>query len=257
MDVKLSIIIPVLNSHEILRRQILHWQRIGLPDDCELIYMDDGSYPPLTRNGWDAPNFHIIPTFDTRPWTWAVARNLGAKLCKGEYVLMTDLDYIISRTLLDTCRAFTGDRLAFKREFGVLDADGNFTQDIPTLLQYGLLPERVPVRGVSMPPHPNNFCMRKDVYWMLGGYREDCIGKPYPQGEDRWFKKAWLQAVAAGKAKECDMDTRPMIYMFPNGQWCGDVDHNPFGLFHDLSRKSELNESIFAHKGPGVGYSHG
>jgi len=45
--VKLSIIIPVLNSHEIVRRQIEHFRKMNLPDDVELIIVDDGSDPPL------------------------------------------------------------------------------------------------------------------------------------------------------------------------------------------------------------------
>jgi len=45
--IKLSIIIPVLNSHEIVRRQIAHFKKMNLPDDVELIIVDDGSDPPL------------------------------------------------------------------------------------------------------------------------------------------------------------------------------------------------------------------
>lgn len=46
-NIKLSIIIPVLNSHEIVRRQIKHFKRMDLPDDVELIIVDDGSDPPV------------------------------------------------------------------------------------------------------------------------------------------------------------------------------------------------------------------
>jgi hypothetical protein len=35
-----------------------------------------------------------------------------------------------------------------------------------------------------------------------------------------------------------DQDERPTIYMFPNGRYCGEKDFNPFGLFHDLKRKT-------------------
>jgi hypothetical protein len=31
------------------------------------------------------------------------------------------------------------------------------------------------------------------------------------------------------------------LYMFPNGQFCGDVDYNPFSLFHELTRKTKEN----------------
>jgi hypothetical protein len=111
------------------------------------------------------------------------------------------------------------------------------------------MPSRIPTRGVKMPPHPNNFVMRKDLFWEMGGYIETRIGRDYPQGEDRLFKKRWMQFVGAGKAAGADYrpmlymgkaagaDYRPMLYMFPNGQFCGDVDYNPHGLFHNLSRR--------------------
>jgi len=46
-NIKLSIIIPVLNSHEIVRRQIEHFRKMNLSDDVELIIVDDGSVPAL------------------------------------------------------------------------------------------------------------------------------------------------------------------------------------------------------------------
>jgi hypothetical protein len=59
--------------------------------------------------------------------------------------------------------------------------------------------------------------------------------KPYPQGEDRSFKKAWCQS---GRKAHTE---RPTILMFPNGYLCGDVDADAKGLFHKLSRKTKRN----------------
>ena len=258
---KLSIIVPVLNSHEIVRRSLLHYDKMFLTDDVEVIYVDDGSDPPIEdflikdeglseKEREEFLNLYgygysfdltIYQTNDKRDWTWALARNFGAKKARGEYLLMTDLDYIIPKKAIEYALQFTGDKLRFKREFGILDENGEFTQDVPTLLKWGLLPERISERGLQMPPHPNNFCMRKDLYWEMGGYREDRVGWPYPQGEDAWFKRKWTRMVEDGKAKDDDARLRPTLYMYPNGQFCGDVDYNPFGLFHKLSRKTERN----------------
>jgi glycosyltransferase involved in cell wall biosynthesis len=93
---RLSIIIPVLNSHEIVRRNNLHYGRMDIPNDVEILYIDDGSDPPT-----DSP-YVAARTNDTRPWTWALARNLGARICRGEYVFMTDLDYIILPSVIVT-----------------------------------------------------------------------------------------------------------------------------------------------------------
>ena len=73
----------------------------------------------------------------------------------------------------------------------------------------------------------------------MGGYRTDLIGKEYPQGEDNAWKQKRKQWEKENKLKMSDYG--PYIYMFPNGQWCGDVDYNPFGLFHNLSRKTRRN----------------
>lgn len=238
---KLSIIIPVLNSHEIVRRQLIHFKEMNLRDDIEIILVDDGSEPPILDT-IGVKNLRIITTGDKRPWTWALARNRGAREARGDYYFMVDLDYIIPVEAIWAAYEFTGDKMRFKREFGILDANGKFSQDIPTLLEYGLLPDRIPRKGLSMPPHPNNFCMKKEVYWAIGGYREDLITRPYPQGEDRIFKRDFMRAVDQGRFK--DHDVRPMIYMFPNGQFCGNVDYNPFNLFHDLSRRTDANPAI-------------
>lgn len=228
MSIKLSIVIPVLNSHEPLRRQFLHWEKHGIPDSTEIIIIDDGSNPPLTYNG-NLP-VKIIATNDTREWTWALARNRGVEEASGEYVCMTDIDHILTREALDICRNFEGDKVYFIREFGVLTEDGELTQDRDVLEQYGL-PK---TRALRFGALPNNICLKRSVFYEIGGYREDLIGRPYPQGEDRLFKKAWESYVKS--LYRITVTTPAPIYMYPNGYFCGNVDHNPFGLFHGLSR---------------------
>jgi glycosyltransferase involved in cell wall biosynthesis len=236
---KVSIVIPVLNSHEIVRRQVLHFEKIGIPDDVEIIIVDDGSTPPIEIQSSLPIILH--KTNDFREWTWAVARNTGAKLAKGEYFIMADLDHIITREFIDIVRNFTGDHVRINREFAVLDEDGNFTQDRDILEAYGL-PKDKPLQ---FNPHRNQFAIHKDLYWKLGGYREDRIGKPYPQREDGDFAKKWRLAYEAGEIKDYDdlvgYEKRPILYMFPNGKYCGDVDFNPKGLFHTLTRKTPVN----------------
>ena len=235
----ISIIIPVLNSHEILRRQLLHFDKIGIPEDVEVIILDDGSNPPIEVE--PHPRLTLIRTNDFRPWTWPVARNTGAKLAKGDYLLMVDLDHIITREIIDQVRAFKGDHIRFNREFAILDENGDFTQDLETLRTYGLSKDR----DVHLNPHRNQFAIHKDLYWKMGGFREDRIGKPYPQREDGDFSKLWDKLYAKGEIKDfddlVDFDKRTTLYMFPNGKYCGDVDANPFNLFHTLSRKTSKN----------------
>jgi glycosyltransferase involved in cell wall biosynthesis len=238
---RLSIIIPFLNSHEIVRRQLINFVNMDLPEDIEIIFVDDGSDPAL-EVPMEAPrNFRLIATHDTRPWTWALARNRGAREAKGTYYLMTDGDCILTKESVMQSYQFDGDRLGFRREFGVLDENGAFRQDADTLVKYGLPRKRIEEKGMRMPPHPNNFVIKASLFWEMGGFREDLVERPYPQGEDRWFKNKLMEFAAAGKCVLPTEDNRPTIYMFPNGQFCGDVDYNPMGLFHNLTRKTEAN----------------
>lgn len=230
--IKLSLIIPVLNSHEVVRRQLLHFERMGLPADTELILVDDGSDPPIENTSSLPVTIHR--TNDKRPWTWALARNAGARIAQGEYLLMFDIDHIVPRFAINFIRNFDGLKVQFVREFGVLDPNGVLTQDRDALAEYGLPREK----GLKIGPLPNNFAMRRDLFWELGGYREDLVEKPYPQGEDRAFRSVWRTFDPTG-AKVCVH--RPRIFMFPNGKYLGDVDADPKGLFHGLTRKTNRN----------------
>lgn len=228
---RLSIIVPVLNSHEALRRQLLHMEREGIPDGAELILVDDGSYPPI-ENTSNLP-VTIHRTNDDRPWTWALARNAGARMATGEYLLMFDLDHIITRKCMDFVVTHNASRIHFLRYFGVLDEDGSLVTDRATLEAWGLRDKRNRIES-----HQNSFAMKRKLFWELGGYREDLIGRPYPQGEDSGFYRKWKEY-----AKERGLSSLegPRLYVFPTGRFCGDVDHDERGLFHTLSRKSDNN----------------
>ena len=238
---KLSLIHPVLNSHEAVRRHLLHWRKIGFPPDVEVIIMDDGSDPPLEFDLSGLP-VTIYKTNEFRPFTSSAARNTAArKYAKGDYLLMADIDYIIPREAIEYCCGFKGDKIQFAREFGVLDENGEFTQDREVLLAYGLLEARYEERGPKLPPHPNVYCMRRQLFLDMGGYDERLVfNRHYPQGEDNKWKKHWLVWQREHGVKTHHI--RPVVYMFPGGQFCGDVDYNPFDIFDTtLSRKNGKN----------------
>lgn len=230
---KLSIILPVLNSHAGLKRQLLFMERNGLPDDTEFILVDDGSDPPI-ENTSSLP-ITIHRTGDTRPWTSSLARNVGAKMAQGEYLLMFDLDHIVTRKLLDYVVAMKHPRTQFRRELAVLDENGVLTQAWDVLACYGLKQRK----SLRLESHHNSFAMRRDLFLEMGGYREDLVDRPYPQGEDSDFWKRW-NAYKDAHGIQWPEDS-PTIYAFPTGRWCGDVDYDSHGLFHTLSRKSDKN----------------
>lgn len=226
----LSIVIPVLNSHEVVRRQLLHFRRIGLPEDVELILVDDGSSPPLAEACPDYAPARMMATYDHRPWTQPKARNIGAETSKGKCLLFTDIDHIVTMPLIEFGRQCPYDYARFRRELGVLDDDGVFTQDYAAIEQYGVPMQRLAKHGLRMSCHTLSMVIRREVFWEVGGFKER-LGT-YPTHDDGAMKRA----LKAGKYTKCPDSERPVIYMIPNGRFCGDRNANPFGLFHSVPR---------------------
>ena len=61
---KLSVVIPILNSHKAVSRQIKHFNMMKLPDDIEFVFVDDGSNPPLDAKDYQLKNLRIMMTND-------------------------------------------------------------------------------------------------------------------------------------------------------------------------------------------------
>lgn len=236
---RVSIIINILNSHEAVRRQILHFKRMNLPDEVEIIFVDDGSNPPLLSEE-KLKNFTILYTNDKRPWTQGLARNMGAKFATGEYLMFTDVDHFYSKECIEAVLSFTGDKMVFPRYYAYLDEDGNTIDDINKVLDFGLHPGRLTGRrGNSGGFHSNSFAMKREIFFRLGGYRESwCTGMMHQgkrKGEDSYF--TWRYTKAAMSGVYTHQVTGPKMYVFPIGKFHKDGDLNPYGLFHGLSHE--------------------
>jgi len=222
--VKLSIIIPVLNSHEIVRRQIEHFKKMDLPNDVEIIIVDDGSDPPLEGEGVE-----IIQTNDTRPWTHPKARNIGAAKATGDCFLFTDIDHVVAKPAVEFGRDYKYDYGRFKRELGILDEEGNLTQDPEMLIEWGV-PGTKAYGNLGIGCHIMSQYIKADVFKQTGGFREKLTKHPT---HDDGNMKTRLKKMGLTK---CPDNERPIIYMIPNGRFAGEKNANPHGYFHDLCR---------------------
>jgi glycosyltransferase involved in cell wall biosynthesis len=220
---KVSIVISVYNSHEIVRRQLLHFKKINLP--VEIIIVDDNSSPPIPGASFRTDN--------KLAWTQGLGRNLGASKARGQYLFMTDIDHIISREALEDALNFNGNKMIFRRQIAVLDENGDVRQDKETLKDWGY--ER---QSLDASVHGNTFVMRKSIFDELGGYSpETCNLGFHPasrKGDDCYFNTKWNHAFR-GVAPVVGRD----IYMFPIGRFNKTGNLNPKGLFHNLSQDGQ------------------
>jgi hypothetical protein len=216
----LSLIVAVLESYEVVRRQLLHLERILTPD-CELILVDDGSVPSLEATCASVPRtfrFTLHRTGDRRPWTQPRARNIGADLARATKLLFFDIDHIVTPEIIAQCLTYTGDKLHWVRRPGILDAEGKVVTDKDTLRGHGLTDQ---AEGV----HPNSFLIRKALFQRLGGYDERFCGRY--GGDDLDFNRRYDQLCQQGVARPAEVQGAG--YFFPDPAYVPE-------LFHSLRR---------------------
>ena len=220
---KLSVVISVYNSHEIVRRQLLHFERMNLP--IEIIIVDDGSIPPIERA--------TIRTENKLAWTQGLGRNAGAEIATGEYILFTDIDHIISKEAVEDALNFTGDKMIFRRQIAILDKNGEICQDKETLKEWGYENDRL-----DASVHGNTFVIKRKDFIDLGGYDPNtCTLGYHPasrKGDDCCFNRKWNHAH-----RGAELVVGRDIYIFPLGRFNRNGDLNPFGLFHSLSQTKQ------------------
>jgi predicted glycosyltransferase involved in capsule biosynthesis len=217
----LSLIVSVLDSHEVVRRQLLHLEGILTPA-CELILVDDGSTPPLcdvcaaVRKTFA---FVLHETHDHRPWTEPRARNRGAALGSADKLLFFDIDHVITASVLAACLRYPGDKLHWVRRSAILDESGNLLTDEGILAARGVTSE-----GPSV--HSNSFLIRRELFQRLGGFDERFCGRY--GGYDIDFNTRYDRLCADGLAWPTDV--RGEGYVFT-----GDGPDSQT-LFHSLPR---------------------
>ena len=223
-----SIIIAVLDSQEVCRRQLLHFGKMYLPWDVELIIVDDGSEPPLKdycKNIYEETKF--IETNDKRDWSQPCARNTGAEVARGKYLLFTDIDHILTLEAINAVRAFDGDKIMFPRQWMVLTEDGQTTQELQILMDYGLAEPLIEHRYLEAGMHANTFGIKKSIFEIMDGYDESFCGKY--GGDDTNFAERYRQLHLEGIVKRHVMG--PPIGVYPDPR--KDVKN----IFHNLRKK--------------------
>lgn len=230
--IKLSIIFNVLESYEVVKNHVLYFGKMPLPDNVEVIFVDDGSIPSIVEYLMKEliiklpKRVSIVETRDFRPWTQGMARNKGASVARGEYFLFSDIDHIVTEEIIQACLKFEGDKMEFGRRWGIFDGEGNIVTDAGVLMEYGLAIKLL--NRVSKPF--NIFLLKKEHFIALGGYEERYAG--HYGGEDVNFANKYRDMLYnKGKAKRSVMG--PLMYVYP------DPARDVKQVFHSLRRKKK------------------
>lgn len=235
-----SIIIAVLESYSVVAYQLLHFDRI-LPDNWELILMDDGSDPSIQEQieiSYEKAasvlrrrtNVKIVPTnFKKIPWHQPQARNEGSRIAKGRYLFFSDIDHILTMDAINSVihiwekdQNYDVKKIIFKRTWGVLDEDGNICTEKEILKRYGLSESLFGRYDY----HYNTFAMPTEVF-QLCPYREYFQG--FYGGDDVQQTKDYERLARNNGWKQMEGG---LIYVYP------DPRRDIMQIFHSLRRRS-------------------
>lgn len=177
MQPLLSLVLTYYRQPRMLAEHMRQWAHYpqGFRDITELIVIDDGSPEPavdvIGRITWpDAIRPRVFRILENIPWNYLGARNLGATVACGQWMLRLDLDHVLpfqsANALIDVLPNLDPARWYKLRRFrrGIADATRN-KDSIPRDAEYG-----------EIKPHVDTFLCTPALFCASGGYDEDYCG---------------------------------------------------------------------------------
>jgi len=123
-------------------------------------------------------NLSLYEIMEKVPWNWLECRNIGAHYAQGKWVLLTDMDHVVSLEIISKL---------MKRESNL---------EPETVYQFGR------VKAPDMTPykfHNDTFFLTKKLFWQSGGYDEDFSGL---YGTSGMFRDRLLKVAVRNKKWE-------------------------------------------------------
>jgi hypothetical protein len=163
----LTIVIQIYNNQHALNLQNECWEEWGSIPNLEVIFLDDGSNPPLDLA--TTPNWvRKIRIIDDIHWNQPGAKNLAVKLSLSPWILFLDADQFMGKEKI----------LQLTTQLSHLD--------IHSLYRFRRYCSKTNRQLVT---HQNCQLIARDTYENFGGYDEDFAGN-YGH-EDAYFERLW------------------------------------------------------------------
>lgn len=186
--IALSIIMPYYCNPGMLRLQYANW--LEWPEEykrrCEIVIVDDGSPDERALDvprPDGLPKLSIYRVLKDMPWHQHGARNLGAFVAFGDWLLLTDMDHVLKPDAV--CALFERlDRGGLDPKTVYMPARVEADTGLPTM------------KEGHLKPHPNSFVMTHEMYWYIGGYDEDFCGT---YGTDSLFRHRAFTRARRGR----------------------------------------------------------
>ncbi len=189
---KFSVVVPTYNRPAYLRQCLNSLRQLEYPTEAfEVIVVDDGSLSPLGEVVAEVKGLLVIQLLRQTNAGPASARNTGARVAQGEYLVFTDDDCQPTPQWLTALEAILGTHPQALIGGCTINALGeNLYSTASQLLIDYLYDYFNRAAGGATFFASNNFSVPRQRFNDLGGFDETF---PLAAGEDREFCDRWLQ----------------------------------------------------------------
>lgn len=203
----LSLVFQVYNNPMMLaahyRIMRTEWSDL-LKAEVEVVIVDDGSAVPAAdvERPDGLPHIQMFRVLVDRPWNQAGARNLGAAMARGSWLLVTDVDHIVPPDTLQDVLA-----LIAARGPDCMKAWMFARRDAPATETW--MADHWPTMAITTDlygrpkPHPNSYLMSRRLWNAVGGADESYCGI---YGTDSLYRRRLFKA-----AKSIGVMSSPLI----------------------------------------------
>lgn len=154
---RVTLVVAYYENPVTLRWQLDGWERFPEPlrERLQVIVVDDGSpdHPAADVLRDDlACNVRLYRIEVDVRWNQDAARNIGVAHAEDAWILLTDIDHVVTAALFDSVI------------HGIHDPE--------VIYRFS----RRELGGKRIRPHANSWLMTRDMYWRVGGYDEALAG---------------------------------------------------------------------------------
>lgn len=161
---RVTIVLPYYQNAAFFREQVQHWWHECPPEYrsfINAIVVDDGSPEPAMMPAAVPFTLRLFRITQDIPWNWLAARNIGAHHAAEGWIVLTDMDHVITSATFQAL------------------VDG--AHDPSVVYAFS----RLEHTGAAIPPHSASFFLTQELFWRIGGYDETLSGHYGTDGEFR------------------------------------------------------------------------
>ena len=211
---KITINLSFYNQNEVLKKHVLLWKSYNqqIKNSISFCIVDDCSKIPANEILSDIDlsdlNINVYRVQEDLYCNIAGVRNLAATVCKTDWMVILDMDTMISEDLATEMLKLTETK------------PGNcfkFNRRVPS----------IPNHPKEQQTHPAVCLLRKDDYWKVGGCEEDLVGSYGYTDPSFWYRSRKILKI---------IEKRDLY-----------LDYIPEGEAN-INRDRNKNSALFEHK---------